>query len=506
MKRLLSALTIGFASLFALTLGTATASVSTALSHPTDTTQTVLDCATQVFSRPGVRFMHKVRTADAAATVVVKHLPRGLKWNARRQLVEGIVKKAGEYTYEAVVSKDGRKTTETIHLTVSDSLQMPRPFMGWISWNSVQSEVSEDIVRRVADLFIEKGLKDCGWNTIVMDDWWHATERAADGRPQPNAERFPNGVKAASDYVHSRGLRFGIYTDVAEQTCAGAFGSLGYEQIDAKQYAAWGVDLVKCDYCNAPEDVATAQQRYTAMSNALRASGRNIALYICEWGQREPWRWGAEAGGACWRVSYDVRDCWHGDVGGVGVLESIEAMKHLSAWQGVNRWNDADMLCTGLHGTGKSSSDLCATGPGMTQDEYRTQFALWCMWSSPMALSFDPRSAALTDDDFAIMTNRELIALNQDAMGAQADLVSEADSIVVFAKDCENGDVAISFTNLSSTVRSFTLDFSTLPHLDATARYTCRDLWEHRDLGTARGSVSVEIRPHATRAIRLSNK
>lgn len=448
--------------------------------------------------------MHKVRAVNLEATVTVKGLPKGLKWNAQRQLVEGTVKKEGHYTYEAVVSDGEQTASHTVYFDVSKDLQMPRPFMGWISWNSVQSEVSEDIVRRVADLFIEKGLKDCGWNFIVMDDWWHATERAADGRPQPNAERFPNGVRAVSDYVHGKGLKFGIYTDVAEQTCAGAFGSLGYEDIDARQYAAWGVDLVKCDYCNAPTDAETAAARYKKMGDALRNSGRNIALYICEWGQREPWRWGTQSGGTCWRVSYDVRDCWNAAEGGVGVLQSLEAMKHIANWQGVNRWNDADMLCTGLHGTGKSSSDLCASGAGMTQDEYRTQFSLWCMWSSPMALSFDPRSAALTDDDFAIMTNSEMIALNQDEMGAQADVVSESDSLVVFAKDCANGDVALSFTNLSTTAQAFTLDFSTLPHLSSSKHYAVRDLWEHRDLGKVKGSLSVEVQPHATRVLRLS--
>lgn len=470
-----------------------------------DTATSKLACATHVFSLPGVRFMHKVRAANPKATVRVKHLPKGLKWNKQRQLVEGVVEKEGHYTYEAVIREGAKKTSETIYFDVSKDLQMPRPFMGWISWNSVQSEVSEEVVRRVADLFTEKGLKDCGWNTIVMDDWWHATERAADGRPQANAERFPHGVKAVGDYVHSRGLKFGIYTDVAEQTCAGAFGSLGYEAIDARQYAEWGVDIVKCDYCNAPTDVATAANRYKTLGDALKASGRNIALYICEWGEREPWRWGTAAGGTCWRVSYDVRDCWSGAVGGVGVVQSIEAMKHLSVWQGVNRWNDADMLCTGLHGTGKSSNDLCATGPGMTQDEYRTQFSLWCMWSSPMALSFDPRSGALTDDDLKIITNREMIALNQDPMGAQADLVSEADSLIVFAKDCENGDVAVSVTNMSDTESNLSLDLERMCGLSSKMRYAVRDLWEHKDLGITPTGIYLKVRPHATRVIRIHN-
>jgi len=166
----------------------------------------------------------------------------------------------------------------------------------------------------------------------------------------------------------------------------------------------------------------------------------------------------------------------------------------------------ADMLCTALHGTGKSSNDLCATGPGMTQDEYRTQFSLWCMWSSPMALSFDPRSTSITDDDYAIMKNKEMIALNQDRMGAQADLVSEENNMVIFAKDCENGDIALSFTNLSSSEKSITLDFNDLPHLKVDSTYTCRDLWEGKDIGEVKDSLNTTVKSHATKVFRLAVK
>lgn len=472
--------------------------------HRAGAAEDVLACATTVFSQPGVRFMHKIKAANAEASLKASNLPKGLKWNPRRNIVEGKVKKEGIYHYTIEVTVGGNTTAADVTLTVSKNLQHPVPFMGWISWNSVQNEVSESIVKQVADLFVEKGMYACGWNTIMLDDWWHADSRASDGKPQPNATRFPNGVKAVADYVHGKGMKFGIYTDAADYTCAGAFGSYGYETIDARQYAEWGVDVVKCDYCNAPEDTETAKARYKAIGDAFKASGRNIMLYICEWGVREPWKWGAEVGGACWRVSYDVRDCWQGSPGGIGVVQSIEAMKHLSAYQGVNRFNDSDMLCTALHGTGKSSSDLCATGPGMTQDEYRTQFSLWCMWSSPMALSFDPRKGNITDDDYAIMKNTEMIALNQDRMGQQADLISESNDLVVFAKDLENGDVALSVTNLSSDTRSATFDFALIPALNAKRTYHVRDLWEGSDLSPARGSLTAIVRPHATKVFRLS--
>lgn len=467
-----------------------------------------LACATTVFSQPNVRFMHKIRAVNPDARLSVDNLPDGLEWNAKRNIVEGIVKTEGSYTYKINVEIEGETASEDVTLTVSSNLQHPVPFMGWLSWNSVQSDVSEAIVRQVVDLLISKEMYDCGWNTVMMDDLWHADSRAADGSPQPNAIRFPNGLKPVSDYVHSKGMKFGLYTDAATKTCAGAYGSYGYEAVDAKTYAKWGIDVVKCDYCNAPSDVESAKSRYKALADAFKDAGYGTMLYICEWGVREPWKWGSEVGGRCWRVSQDVRDCWTGSGTGVGVVQSIRDMKNLSAYQGVNRFNDADMLCTGLHAKGKSSNDLCGgTGAGMTQDEYRTQFALWCMWSSPMALSFDPRSQYITDDDYAIMKNKELIALNQDRMGQQADLISETNDMVVFAKDCENGDVAVSVTNMSTTQKSFTFDFGAIPALEKATEYVVRDLWSGEELDEAVvDKLTTTVRPHATRVYRLAKK
>lgn len=467
---------------------------------------TKLACATTVFSQPNVRFMQKVRSTVTGAQLSVSNLPAGLTWNAARNIVEGVVAEEGVYTYQINVTVDGETTSEDVTLTVSSSLQHPVPFMGWLSWNSVQGNISQKIIEQAVELFQNKGLYECGWNHIMMDDLWQGT-RKADGTPQPNASRFPNGLKTVADYVHKNGMKFGLYTDAADRTCAGAFGSYGYETIDAKTYAEWGVDVVKCDYCYAPDDVETAKKRYKALADAFAAAGNNTMLYICEWGVREPWKWGAEVGGRCWRISQDVRDCWTGSGSGVGVVQSIEAMKNLSAYQGVNRFNDSDMLCTGLHATGKSSNDLCGgTGAGMTDDEYATQFALWCMWSSPMALSFDPSKNTLTDADFKLLRNKELIALNQDRMGQQGDLISEADNLVVFAKDCENGDVALSVTNMSSSEKQATFDFTAIPALDPTKTYTVRDVMENAEAGEATGTFTTDVRKHATRVFRLAEK
>ena len=475
------------------------------------TTESVsqLDCSTVVFSQPGIRFMHKLRATDPTATLNVKNLPTGLQWNERRQLVEGIVEQEGDYDYDVYITTDGQTETEKVTLKVSSSLQQPVPFMGWLSWNVVENEISDKVVKTTADALIEHGLDKAGYRYLVIDDYWHADNRDYyTQKPVPDPRKFPDGLEPVVNYVHDKGLKFGIYSDAGTLTCAKRFGSFGYEEIDAQQYADWKVDLLKYDYCNAPDDQQTARNRYKAMGDALKATGRNILFYMCEWGVREPWKWGHETGATCWRCTYDTRDGWNGiDTGyevGIGILQSIRDMKDLWAYSGPNRFNDADMMCVGIHGKGKSSSN-CVERAGMTQTEYRTQFALWCMWSSPLTLSFDLREP-IDEDDLAIMTHEELIAIDQDRMGQQAELISENDKMVVLAKDLENGDVAISVTNLNERGRDFTFDFSKIGALDAGTEYLVRDLWEKKDLGLHQGQLSVKVFPHQTLVYRLSKK
>ena len=254
-----------------------------------------------VFSQPNVRFMQKIKSTLPDARLAVKGLPKGLKWNARRCLVEGKVALPGTYTYTVCADVRGTVHKENVTLTVSSQLPMPLPFMGWLSWNSVEGDVSEDIVKRVADLFLENGLYKAGWNTVMMDDLWQAPTRSDEGKPLPHPKRFPNGLRAVADYVHSKGMKFGLYTDAANKTCAGAFGSYGYEHTDAQQYADWQVDIVKCDYCNAPPEKDTrwcvmhvwatplkplhAQLRSTSASGATENLGCGVQKLVAVVGE-----------------------------------------------------------------------------------------------------------------------------------------------------------------------------------------------------------------------------
>ena len=462
-----------------------------------------LACATTLFSQPGVRYMHRLRAVNPSAQLSVDQLPAGLTWNADRRLVEGVIEEEGVYHYNIKVELEGETAIEPVTLHVSSQLQQPVPLMGWLSWNVVEGDISEQVVKTTADAVVSKGLADAGYNYVVIDDLWHADQReAGTGKPLPDARKFPNGMKKVADYVHSKGLKFGIYSDAAEKTCAGRYGSYGYETIDANQYAEWEVDLLKYDYCFAPSDQKTAQLRYKAMGDALKASGRDILFYMCEWGTREPWKWGETTGATCWRCTLDTRDGWVGVNGGIGMVQSINGMKDLWAYSGPNRFNDADMMCVGIHGKGKSSNDFVQHA-GMTQEEYQTQFSLWCMWSSPLTLSFDLRKP-ISKQDMEIITNEELIALDQDRMGQQAELVSDKNGFVVFAKDLENGDVAISVTNMYNSKRNYEFDFSQIPALQSEATYQVRDLWQKKDMGNFSRSYATTVPVHGTRVYRLA--
>lgn len=484
-----------------------------------------LACATKVFSQPGIRFMHRLKAVNKDAYISVGDLPEGLTWNAAKQRVEGVVDTEGEYTYVVTVTDDGDTFNETIHLTVSKNLIQPIPFMGWLSWNVFEEEIDEEKMLAVANAAKKYGLDTLGYRYLCLDDWWHASkERPSGGKPDYDHAKFPHGLAWLADSLHRMGFKIGIYSDAAAHTCAGAFGSYGYEQADAKQYAEWGMDLLKYDYCGAPSGVEEAQRRYTAMGDALRTSGRDILFYICEWGPREPWKWGTYAGGTCWRTTYDSRDFWDwgskADGGHIGAMQGYDGNKHLWAYGGVNRFNDADMMMVGLHGKGKSSSHdynsyLALTGQtsysGMTQEEYRSQFSLWAMMSSPLTLSFDLRSISKADLD--IISNTEMIAINQDPMGQQAEVVCDtiigsgttASHFEILVKELENGDVAVAVLNRGAYKKGIKLTPAMLG-LDAGLKYRFHDVWgvQQEDNIVDNAGITISVSKHQTRVFRIS--
>jgi len=355
------------------------------------------------------------------------------------------------------------------------------PPMGWNSWNLVEANVSEKIICEIADSMAANGMRDAGYQYIIIDDFW-VGGRDSKNRLFPDSVRFPNGMKAVADYVHSKGLKLGIYSDAAELTCGGVTASYGFEELDARTFAEWGIDYLKYDYCNAPTDVLTAFQRYKKMGDALKATGRPIVYAICEWGQRQPWLWARAAGGHLWRTTYDSRDTWYShDTGLAGIMDIFELQNGLEQYAGPGGWNDPDMLMVGLWGKGKSSSPD-KRFHGCSFVEYRSHFALWAMLAAPLILNCDVRN--LDQQTKEIILNKEIIAIDQDSLGVQGKIIFHKDSIVVLSKPLRHGDVAICILNRNNTSVSYKLDVQR--DLSIWFPHSCRDIYKRKNLGTVK--------------------
>jgi alpha-galactosidase len=357
------------------------------------------------------------------------------------------------------------------------------PPMGWNSWNKFGCNVSDEMIRGMADAMVKSGMKDAGYQYVVIDDCWQVS-RDANANIVPDPQRFPSGIKALADYVHSLGLKFGIYSDAGSKTCAGRPGGLGHEYQDAIQYAAWGVDYLKYDWCNTTSQDAKAS--YANIRSALDTAGRPIVLSICEWGTAKPWLWGKEVGGNLWRTTGDINDRWSGhdkwpdgSCCSNGVLAIVDQEVGLESYAGPGHWNDPDMLEVG--------------NGGMSDVEYRAHFSLWALLAAPLIAGNDLRNMRPEIHD--ILTNKEVIAVNQDALGREGARVSKSGDLEVWSKAMQDGSRAVILLNRSEAEKQIVVDWESLgypAHLSATVR----DLWLHKDLGKFSGKFSAPVAGH----------
>ncbi len=369
------------------------------------------------------------------------------------------------------------------------------PPMGWNSWNLCGGDVDEETIIAMADACVAHGLRAAGYVYIIVDDLWQGGRDTA-GVLRPDPARFPGGMKKLADELHARGLKFGLYADAGDRTCGGAPGSRGYEETDARTFASWDVDFLKYDYCHAPDDRQSAVRLYTAMGRALAATGRPIVFSVCEWGQRRPWLWTAAAGGHLWRTSYDLIDRWETPTdsnAGNGILTNLDATAQVAAYAGPGHWNDPDMLVVGLHGAGQSG------GGGCTDTEYRAQMSMWCLLAAPLIASCDLRS--MSRATVATLTNRDVIAVDQDPLGRQGVRVTRDGDREVWAKPLRDGSVAVGLLNRGAQAARVTAAW---PDLGLTGRRHVRDLWRRADLGIAAGSVQRDVAGHGTALLRLT--
>jgi alpha-galactosidase len=386
-----------------------------------------------------------------------------------------------------------------------DSLALTPP-MGWNSWNPFGRNVSEKVIKETADAMVSTGLRDLGFRYIVIDDIWQGGRDSASGLLYPDKERFPSGMKELAKYVHDKGLKFGIYSDAGTLTCGGMPGSYGYEAKDAELFAEWGIDYLKYDYCHCPDDGSMnndyrmAVSRYKTMGDALHVTGRPVVFSICEWGPRSPWLWGKEVGGHLWRTSYDVGDIWdkpRNESSPIGILTSIDVMTNLGRFAGPGGWNDPDMLVIGLKNSG------FIRGGGCTYDEYRTQMSMWCMFSAPLMLGCDLRN--LNDETKSIILNREIIAIDQDALGKQAFRVISRDGIDAWQKPLTGHRAAIAFLNRNSFKKPVTVTFKDLELTDAD-NYEIFDVWLNKHVNPDKPGISVDLKSHECQVFILTPK
>ena len=357
----------------------------------------------------------------------------------------------------------------------------PTPPMGWNSWNCFNKNISEEQIREIANLMVSTGLKDAGYTYLNVDDCWQTHRESC--VIQSDSVKFPSGIKALADYVHSKGLKFGIYSCAGSKTCAGRPGSRGYEYIDAVTYAEWGVDFLKYDWCH--NNGANAREAYFTMCDALKSTGRPIVLSICEWGTNRPWEWGKGIG-EMWRVSEDIIATTEGTAywGGASILKIIDIMAPLWPYAGPGHWNDADMLQVG-------NGDL-------TYDENVMHFSMWCMLASPLIVGCDLRNIDMKILD--ILTNKEAIAINQDKLGKQGRMFERSGRYhETWIKELSDGRIALCFLNKDE--KEWSLDYHfwgfDIIGIDRTYdHYIVRDVWKHQDIGDTGDRYSFKVPAH----------
>jgi alpha-galactosidase len=359
------------------------------------------------------------------------------------------------------------------------------PPMGWNSWNKFGCNVSESLIREVADQMVSSGMKDAGYQYVVIDDCWQVS-RDAQGNIQVDTKRFPNGMKALADYVHSKGLKFGIYSDAGTKTCEGRPGGRGYEYQDARQYAAWGVDYLKYDWCSHGNQNSEAS--YATMSDALKVSGRPIVFSICEWGSTKPWLWARDIGNL-WRSTGDIGDKWDSNKPheSLGVVQIIDQQVGLETYAGPGHWNDPDMLEVG--------------NGGMSDTEYRAHFSMWCLLAAPLLAGNDLRSMSAETKE--ILTNKEVIAIDQDPLGIEGRRVRKNGDTEVWSRQLADGSRAVALLNRSSEEKSIQAMWTDLGYPEH-AEAGVRDLWAHRDLGKSTGSFSANVPAHGVVMVRVT--
>jgi len=444
--------------------------------------------------RPGSPFLYKIAaTGEKPLQYAVENLPKGLKVNAATGVITGTVKVKGDYRVTMKVKNAKGSAEKQLTIKVGNLLALTPP-MGWNSWNCWGLSVNDEKVKSSAQALIDKGLIDHGWTNINIDDGWEASQRNAAGDIVSN-EKFPD-MKALGDWLHDKGFKFGIYSSPGTRTCGGFLGSYQHELQDATTYAGWGIDYLKYDWCSYSEiagndkSLAMRQKPYLLMRDALLKQNRDIVYSLCQYGMSKVWEWGDQVNGNCWRTTGDITDTWE-SMSGIGFNQTVQ-YKYAKP----GRWNDPDMLIVGQVGWG---DNLRPTG--LTPDEQYTHISLWCLLSAPLLIGCDINSM----DDFTLnlLTNDEVIAVDQDILGKQAQQMIANDSYQVWMKELEDGSHALGIFNLKDSYQTIAINWNDIS-LSKAGDKKVRDLWRQKDIGVFEDSFSTNVAPHGVTLIKVA--
>ena len=357
------------------------------------------------------------------------------------------------------------------------------PPMGWNSWNTFGADINEQLIRDTADKMVDTGLLNAGYEYLVIDDCWSLKERDENGRLAADPEKFPNGMKAVADYVHSKGLKFGMYSCAGNLTCAGYPGSFEHEFTDAETFAYWGVDFLKYDYCYH-SNIIHGKYLYRRMGTALKNCGRDILFSACSWGADNTAEWIRESGAAMWRSTGDIVDSW------ASIKSLTEEQESILAYGGKGCFNDMDMLVVGMYGKGNVGLE------GLNDTQYKTHFSIWALLGSPLMIGCDIRN--MNDETLKILTNKELIKINQDEDCRQVFKLTNIwdGNVKAYAKNLENGDIALGFFNLGSAAAIVRVNLDELGLPESTGKTLCMcNVWEDETVTVKNGTIIHDIQP-----------
>ena len=451
--------------------------------------------------RPGNPLLFAVpATGECPMTFTAKALPHGLSLDPDTGIITGSVEMPGSHTVLLCVENALGKAERAWQLEVGERIALTPP-MGWNSWNCFAHTVSDERIRQAAAAMKSSGLSNHGWSFINIDDYWQTCPgektdatlmgpaRDGTGRIQPN-KRFPD-MKALASHVHSLGLKIGLYSSPGPTTCGGCIGSWQHEGSDAQTYADWGFDYLKYDWCSYSQLSGSSTLKelmhpYLLMAAALRAQKRDIIYSLCQYGMGNVSTWGDKAGGQCWRTTGDITDTWESMIG------ITDAQDGLELFAGPGNWNDPDMLIVGKVGWGHLHPTR------LTPNEQYAHMSLWCLLCAPLLIGCD--MTQLDAFTLNLLTNDEVLEINQDPLGRQAARIQRTDTSEVWAKRMQDGSTAVGLFNRSYLTGPVTLAFKSL---GLSGRHRLRDLWRQGELGTATDTFTAEIPGHGVLLLRL---